>query len=92
MSDSGSSWSSASQSEAGVDELIETGLIGECEDGKAAFRHALAREALYRDVPWLRRRTLHRELAEGLEGLSATGSRSRITGWAPATRSAPGSS
>jgi DNA-binding CsgD family transcriptional regulator/tetratricopeptide (TPR) repeat protein len=60
-------------SEAGVDELIQTGLIGESDDDHGAFRHALAREALYRDVPWLRRRNLHRELAEGLEALSAPG-------------------
>ena len=53
--------------EPGVGELIEQGILGECGDGWAAFRHALVRDALYRDVPWLRRRTLHRELGERLE-------------------------
>jgi DNA-binding CsgD family transcriptional regulator len=59
--------------EEGVGELVELGLVYECGDGGGAFRHALVREALYRDVPWLRRRTLHRELAERLEVLSAPG-------------------
>ena len=36
-------------------------------DGRAAFRHALSWEAFYADVPWLRRRALHRQLAEALE-------------------------
>ena len=31
------------------------------------FRHALSWEAFYADVPWLRRRALHRRLAEALE-------------------------
>ena len=57
--------------EGGIGELIEPGLVAEGEDGAAAFRHALVREALYRDVPWLRRRTLHRELAERLERVGA---------------------
>ncbi len=35
--------------------------------GQAAFRHALAQEALYAEVPWIRRRDLHRQLAEPLE-------------------------
>ena len=58
---------------AGVDELIQLGLIRETADGEAAFRHALVREALYRDVPWLRRRALHRDLAERLEAVAAPG-------------------
>jgi len=58
---------------AGVDELIQLGLIRETTDGAAAFRHALVREALYLDVPWLRRRALHRELAERLEAVAAPG-------------------
>ena len=55
----------------GVAELIERALVVEESDGRAAFRHALVREALYRDVPWLRRRSLHRELAERLEAAGA---------------------
>ena len=60
-------------SEDGIGELLEAGLIAECGEGRAAFRHALVREALYRDVPWLRRRALHRELGERLEARSAPG-------------------
>jgi len=55
-------------SEAGLTELLETGMLVEARDsGRAAFRHALTREALYAEVPWLRRRALHRRLAEALE-------------------------
>lgn len=53
--------------EAGLDELVTSGLIVELEPGRAAFRHPLARDAIYEDVPWLRRRSLHRELAAALE-------------------------
>jgi len=53
-------------SAAGLAELIESGLLEEGEPGRAAFRHALAREALYAEVPWMRRRQLHRRLAEAL--------------------------
>jgi len=59
--------------EQGAGELIELGLVSECGEEGGAFRHALVREALYRDVPWLRRRTLHRELAERLGRLDAPG-------------------
>jgi predicted ATPase len=59
--------------EAGVGELLEIGLIREGGDGRAAFRHALVREALHRDVPWLRRRELHRQLGERLEAHGAPG-------------------
>ncbi|HMI80918.1 MAG TPA: AAA family ATPase, partial [Solirubrobacterales bacterium] len=52
---------------AGLAELIEAGLIEELDSGRAAFRHALAQEALYADVPWVRRRDLHRRLAEAIE-------------------------
>ena len=57
--------------EDGIAELLEAGLIAETGEGRAAFRHALVREALYRDVPWLRRRSLHRELGERLEARGA---------------------
>jgi DNA-binding NarL/FixJ family response regulator len=53
-------------SSAGLAELIETGLLEERGPGRAAFRHALAQEALYAEVPWMRRRELHRQLAEAL--------------------------
>ena len=53
--------------EAGLDELLTSGLILELEPGRAAFRHPLVRDAIYEDVPWLRRRSLHRDLAAALE-------------------------
>ena len=53
-------------SEDGVAELLGEGLLEETGEGRAAFRHALVREAIYENVPWLRRRSLHRELAERL--------------------------
>jgi len=59
--------------EPGVGELLELGLVHESGDGWAAFRHALVREALHRDVPWLRRRELHREFGERLEARGAPG-------------------
>jgi DNA-binding NarL/FixJ family response regulator len=51
---------------AGLGELLDVGLIAEVEPGGGAFRHALARDAIYEDVPWLRRRELHRQVAETL--------------------------
>jgi DNA-binding CsgD family transcriptional regulator len=59
--------------EEAVGEVLELGLIRECGEGRAAFRHALVREALYRDVPWLRRRELHREIGARLEARHAPG-------------------
>ena len=53
--------------EAGLEELMACGLVVELDRGRAAFRHPLARDAVYEDVPWLRRRSLHRELAAALE-------------------------
>ena len=55
-------------SEDGMIESIESGLIVEEGEGRGRFRHALAREALYAEVPWLRRRDLHRRFAAELEG------------------------
>jgi DNA-binding CsgD family transcriptional regulator len=51
----------------GLHELIEHGLVHEDGLGRGVFRHALTRDALYADVPWLERRILHRRLAEALE-------------------------
>jgi DNA-binding CsgD family transcriptional regulator len=42
------------------------GLLSEVADGRAAFRHPLSREAAYADIPWPRRRRLHRALAGAL--------------------------
>jgi len=52
--------------EDGLAELLAAGLIREGEAGRAVFRHPLAREAIYDDVSWLRRRAVHRRLAEAL--------------------------
>ena len=54
-------------SEHGLGELLELGLVRDDGSGDGEFRHALVRESLYADVPWLRRRELHRTLAERLE-------------------------
>ena len=40
----------------GVTELLAEGLLAETEPGRARFRNPLMREAIYADVPWLRRR------------------------------------
>ena len=53
--------------DAGVGELLDRGLLTEVEPGIAVFRHDLAREALYADTPWPRRRSLHRALGGLLE-------------------------
>lgn len=64
----------------GVAELLEHGLARERDAGTASFRHALTREALYADVPWMRRRALHRAIAEALEP-AGTPSREVATHW-----------
>jgi len=58
-------------SAAGLAELVERGLVTEAGSGHGAFRHALTREALYADLPWLQRRALHRRLAEALDAAGA---------------------
>jgi DNA-binding CsgD family transcriptional regulator len=58
---------SGMDSAAGLDELFASGLLVELDGGRAAFRHPLARDAIYESVPWLRRRSLHRELAAAIE-------------------------
>lgn len=44
------------------DELTGSGLVTE----RGAFRHALTRDAVYADIPWSRRRALHRSAADRL--------------------------
>lgn len=56
-------------------ELLATGLVIEADAGAGRFRHALAREAIYADIPWLRRRALHRQMAEALEAAGAPATR-----------------
>ena len=66
-----------------------TGLIAETEPGRAAFRHALVRGAIYEDIQWLRRRELHASLAERLEPRAGAERRDRRALAAPpATASA----
>src|SRR5919198_2429876 len=60
-------------SAAGLAELLELGVVVEAGPGEGAFRHALTREALYADLPWLERRGLHRRLAESLAEAEAGG-------------------
>ena len=57
----------------GLDLLIERGLLVEIEPGRGAFRHPLLREAIYGDISWARRRSLHRQLAERLEAGAGPG-------------------
>ncbi len=45
------------------DGFTGSGLLTDSGDGRAAFRHPLTREAAYADIPWSRRRRLHRALA-----------------------------
>jgi DNA-binding NarL/FixJ family response regulator len=52
--------------ESALTELLETRLVRE-EGGTGTFATALMREALYADLPWVARRSLHRALAEALE-------------------------
>jgi DNA-binding NarL/FixJ family response regulator len=53
--------------DVGLAESLEWGVLVDTGPGRVAFRHALTREALYSQVPWTRRRSLHRLLAERLE-------------------------
>jgi DNA-binding CsgD family transcriptional regulator len=57
--------------EAGLAETIDWGLLVEGEAGAIRFRHALVREAVYAQVPWTRRRELHRGLAQLLDARGA---------------------
>ena len=62
------SWSRGSRPDDGPRRADPPGLAARGRrPAGAAFRHALSREALYADVPWLRRRALHRQVAELLE-------------------------
>jgi DNA-binding CsgD family transcriptional regulator len=53
------------------DGFTGAGLLAEVRDGRATFRHSLTREAAYADIPWSRRRGLHRELARALAASGA---------------------
>lgn len=55
---------------ASVDVLLESSLLIETDSG-AEFRHALVRDALYRTIPWARRRAHHQRVAEVMTGRGA---------------------
>ncbi|HET9223168.1 MAG TPA: AAA family ATPase, partial [Roseiflexaceae bacterium] len=57
--------------EGGLEALFERSLIAEVEPGRATFRHALTREAIYGDISWAQRRSLHRQMAERLQAAGA---------------------
>ena len=57
----------------GVQELLDRRILMATGDGRAAFRHTLVQRAVEEDVPWLRRRALHRGVAEGLTAAGAPG-------------------
>jgi DNA-binding CsgD family transcriptional regulator len=50
----------------GLDLLLQRGLLVEIEPRRGAFRHPLLRDAIYGDISWSARRSLHRQLAERL--------------------------
>ncbi len=54
-----------------VDQLLDSNLLTERDGSTAVFRHALVRDALYRAIPWARRRDLHRKVAEHLTARGA---------------------
>ena len=54
------------------DGFTGSGLLTEARDGRAMFRHPLTQEAAYSDIPWSRRRRLHRALASALAGHGAS--------------------
>ena len=58
--------SSSSEATAGSTRRWRPASSSRRSPGLASFRHALTREALYRDVPWARRRELHRRYADQL--------------------------
>jgi DNA-binding CsgD family transcriptional regulator/tetratricopeptide (TPR) repeat protein len=49
-----------------LDAVLEAGLLLERDTATATFRHGLVREALYRSIPWARRRSRHQHCAEVL--------------------------
>jgi ATP/maltotriose-dependent transcriptional regulator MalT len=53
------------------EEAVRRGILVDGHPGQMAFRHALVRDAFYGEIPWLERRTLHRQVAERLERAGA---------------------
>ncbi|MFN0070438.1 MAG: helix-turn-helix transcriptional regulator [Chloroflexota bacterium] len=58
----------------GIDAALTSGVLRDLNDGRATFRHALVQETLYREIPWNRRRDLHRRIAGYLESHGTTSS------------------
>jgi DNA-binding CsgD family transcriptional regulator/tetratricopeptide (TPR) repeat protein len=58
--------SGLSSSERGLDELMERQVLVETAPGRAAFRHALLRDAVRAEITWSHRRALHRAVGEAL--------------------------
>jgi DNA-binding CsgD family transcriptional regulator/tetratricopeptide (TPR) repeat protein len=56
----------------GIEILLAQGVLIEGAPGNIMFRHALTREAIYGATSWIRRRTLHRNIAVLLENESAS--------------------
>jgi DNA-binding CsgD family transcriptional regulator len=57
--------------ESGIDELLQSEFLLEPVPGRAAFRHSLAREAVYGSISWTQRRAIHAALATALEARHA---------------------
>ena len=55
------------QTDEALADLIERNWIEEIAPGRGAFHHGLVREAIYHEITWSKRRTLHRRIAEYLE-------------------------
>jgi predicted ATPase/DNA-binding CsgD family transcriptional regulator len=55
----------------GLNTIFERGLFVEGNEGQTVFRHALEREAIYRDISWVQRRVLHHQVAEQLAAQGA---------------------
>lgn len=53
-----------------LEEALQLGIIVDRND-TLSFRHDLIREGIYADIPWTRRRSLHRRAAERLEKVGA---------------------
>ena len=54
-------------SEDGIDELFEQNFLVESRQDKAAFKHALIRDAVRDEITWTKRRRLNKQVAEYYE-------------------------
>lgn len=61
-----------------IKELVNAQLVVEESADRFAFRHALTREAVYRDLLARERRSLHRAIAEAIERIHADGRETRL--------------